>query len=647
MCKSICWQAWLESPANMSHRMCRRSSPLCPRLDMQRPKIELRHSRMTVRRHLAIRPALPVPAKAEAAAAAEGSSMDTNLSDSWATVPHGTFAAYWLDLLWRSTETTDTLRQRAANMVEHEAAGMPPLLHFESEQIADGHDLEPPCNYRLLRVTHCGTDALESHVRKGAAPVMVVDPRAGHGPGIGGFKRDSEVGMALLEGHPVYFVVFDPEPVKEQTLGAVIRTLAVFMDRVASRHRGKRPIVYGNCQGGWALMLALSHCRHQASLAVLNGSPLSYWAGERGINPMRLLGGFTGGVWPAHWISDLGGGIFDGAWLVQNFEALRPESVFRKYDTLFAQPETERDRFLEFERWWNGFYFLGGQEILAIARDLFVGNLLEDGKVVVDEHCHADLKSLRTPLVVFSSYGDNITPPHQALGWLPAVYPSTEALVAAGQRVVYLTHKNVGHLGIFVSAGVARREHRAILHHAQAIEQLDPGLYEMLLEDASSPEAAPRAIFEVRRIEDLQFDPAPAGFDAVKALSDVLERAYAQWVSPAIKASMLPEVARQWRAAHPMRVSRMLWSERISPELAFLPWVKAGLEQLSAENSKRADNPWYRLERIGADAVAEAWTSWRTLRDLWAEMVFIQTYAAWPNGKVEQDKAQIQMVQLA
>ncbi|WP_255255135.1 DUF3141 domain-containing protein, partial [Pseudomonas aeruginosa] len=122
------------------------------------------------------------------------------------------------------------------------------VLH---QQVADGHDLQPASNYRLLRVTRCGTDALEKHVRKGAAPVLVVDPRAGHGPGIGGFKRDSEVGMALLEGHPVYFVVFDPEPVEGQTMGAVVQTLATFIDMVAKRHRGKAPIVYGNCQGGW------------------------------------------------------------------------------------------------------------------------------------------------------------------------------------------------------------------------------------------------------------------------------------------------------------------------------------------------------------------------------------------------------------
>ena len=28
-------------------------------------------------------------------------------------------------------------------------------------------------------------------------PFVVIDPRAGHGPGIGGFKMDSEVGIAL------------------------------------------------------------------------------------------------------------------------------------------------------------------------------------------------------------------------------------------------------------------------------------------------------------------------------------------------------------------------------------------------------------------------------------------------------------------
>mgnify|MGYP000865335447 CR=1 FL=1 len=56
---------------------------------------------------------------------------------------------------------------------------------------------------------------------------------------------------------------------------------------------------------------------------------------------------------------------------------------------------------------------------------------LEEGKVRIDAHCFADLKRIRQPLIVFASYGDNITPPHQALGWIPAVYGNTAALKAA------------------------------------------------------------------------------------------------------------------------------------------------------------------------------------------------------------------------
>lgn len=167
------------------------------------------------------------------------------------------WSRYWADVAWRGVATMDTLRERAANMQQHAAAGMPPLLHFESKTVAEGRECTPPSNYRLLRITRCGTDAWEKHVKRGATPVMVVDPRAGHGPGIGGFRRASEVGMALLEGHPTYFVVFDPEPVEGQTLGAVIETLARSIDIVAMRHRGKPPIVYGNCQGGWAVAMAL------------------------------------------------------------------------------------------------------------------------------------------------------------------------------------------------------------------------------------------------------------------------------------------------------------------------------------------------------------------------------------------------------
>ena len=88
----------------------------------------------------------------------------------------------------------------------------------------------------------------------------------------------------------------------------------------------------------------------------------------------------------------------------------------------------------------------------------------------------ADLRRIRNPLVIFASYGDNITPPHQALGWIPVVYRDTDDLKAAGQRIVYLTNLHVGHLGIFVSAAVARFEHRAILESPWILERGATGL---------------------------------------------------------------------------------------------------------------------------------------------------------------------------
>ena len=52
------------------------------------------------------------------------------------------------------------------------------------------------------------------------------------------------------------------------------------------------PAGAGNCQG-------------LVGPAVLNGSPLSYWAGEAGVNPMRVIDGFVGGVWLTHFLADL------------------------------------------------------------------------------------------------------------------------------------------------------------------------------------------------------------------------------------------------------------------------------------------------------------------------------------------------------
>ena len=69
-------------------------------------------------------------------------------------------------------------------------------------------------------------------------------------------------------------------------------------------------------------------------------------------------------------------------------------------------------------------YFLGKEEITAIVENLFIANRLERGEMTacrVCEGCALDLKRARNPLVIFASAGDDITPPHQALNWIPAI----------------------------------------------------------------------------------------------------------------------------------------------------------------------------------------------------------------------------------
>ncbi|MBV9376086.1 MAG: DUF3141 domain-containing protein, partial [Alphaproteobacteria bacterium] len=63
---------------------------------------------------------------------------------------------------------------------------------------------------------------------------------------------------------------------------------------------------------------------------MLAGSPLSYWAGVHGKNPMRYLGGLLGGTWLTSLAGDLGNGVFDGANLVANFESMHPDNTYWK-----------------------------------------------------------------------------------------------------------------------------------------------------------------------------------------------------------------------------------------------------------------------------------------------------------------------------
>ncbi len=221
---------------------------------------------------------------------------------------------YCIDAWQRSILTLDVLRQRGNHYFEQLEKTAPNVLTFDFEPLLDGRKLPRPVNYALVRIVPPAGTTIDP----AKPPFVVVDPRAGHGPGIGGMKHDSEIGVALAAGHACYFIGFFPEPMPGQTIEDVCSAEAAFLEEVAARHpeaEGK-PVVIGNCQAGWQTMIAAALRPELFGAVLLAGSPLSYWAGVRGRNPMRYLGGTLGGTWLTALSGDLGNGKFDGrTWL--------------------------------------------------------------------------------------------------------------------------------------------------------------------------------------------------------------------------------------------------------------------------------------------------------------------------------------------
>src|SRR5208283_2887600 len=314
---------------------------------------------------------------------------------------------YWVDSWQRSVLFWDVLRERGNQYLEHAREGAAPVLAFDYHILVDGRELDLPVNYALARIVPPPDCAAPDPTKR---PFVVIDPRAGHGPGIGGFKMDSEIGIALRQGHPCYIILFFPQPAPGQTIERVARAERRFLQEVNALHpeaEGK-PFVIGNCQGGWALMILAAAAPELLGPILLAGSPIAYWSGVEGKNPMRYSGGLLGGSWLASLASDLGHGKFDGAGLVQNFENQNPaNTLWTKQYNLYSKIDTEAPRYLDFERWWGGHVNLNAEEIQFIVDELFVGNNLAAGKIQTADGTVIDLREIRSPIVVFCSEGDN------------------------------------------------------------------------------------------------------------------------------------------------------------------------------------------------------------------------------------------------
>ena len=540
----------------------------------------------------------------------------------------GSLLEYQRDAAERAVLTADTLRKRGDIFLEHEAADCPPVLIYDYEVVMDGRDLPYPSNYMLLKILPPEGVVIDDTRR----PYIIIDPRAGHGPGIGGFKSDSQVGVALREGHPVYFVAFRSRPEPGQYLSYVTRAEAAFVREVMRRHpQASNPVVTGNCQGGWATLLLAATNTDLTGPIVVNGAPVAPWSGRVGENPMRYNAGVLGGTWIPMMLSDLGGGIFDGAHLVLNFELLNPgRTLFRKYTDLYRDIDKGDRTFLEFEKWWGGFFMLTEPEIRWIVEQLFVGNRLAKNEARLEPGRPVDLKAIRAPIIVFASHGDNITPPQQALNWIAETYADVQEIRIRGQRIVYMVHDQVGHLGIFVSSQIARKEHAEVTSTLKTIEALAPGLYEMRIEDIEECDGrkhftvgfAERTLDDIRALDDGFADEQP--FAAVARASEVQAQVYDTLLRPFVRATVTGTSAELSRALHPKRLERALASSK-NPLMEAVSGMAANVR----ENRTRAaaDNPFLAMEALWVEGVEQMIDFTRDTRDMLYELTFFNVWS--------------------
>ena len=548
----------------------------------------------------------------------------------------GPLGEYVADSMQRTILFWDVLRQRSDQYYAQKAKAVPNVLSFDAELVLDGRTFERPVNYGLVRVQPPEGVIIDPKKR----PFVVVDPRAGHGPGIGGFKADSELGVAMRAGHPCYFVGFTPDPMPGQTIEDIMRAEAVFLEKVIELHpeaEGK-PCVIGNCQAGWAVMMVAATRPELFGPIIVPGSPLSYWAGVEGQNPMRYTGGVLGGSWLTALTSDIGGGKFDGAYLVENFENLNPANTFwtKNYD-LWSKVDTEGSRFLEFEKWWGGHVNLNAEEMQWIVDQLFVGNRLATAEIVTSDGVRIDLRNIRSPIICFCSKGDNITPPQQALGWIVDLYAQDDDLRACGQTIVYAIHESIGHLGIFVSGGVAKKEHQEFASNIDLIDVLPPGLYEAVLTPKTADAANPDLIvgdwiarFEPRTLDDIRTIVQPSlenerRFAAARRVSEINLGLYRTVFQPFVQAFANTQTAEWLHKLNPSELPFELFSDR-NPLMRQIAQLA---EQVREQRQPTApDNPLLHVQAMISDGIIAALDGYRDLRDRSMEQIFLGIYSS-------------------
>ena len=208
-----------------------------------------------------------------------------------------------------------------------------------------------------------------------------------------------------------------------------------------------------------------------------------------------------------------------------------------------------------------------------IAQNLFVGNKLAAGEVESFDGKHrVDIRNIRSPIMVFASWGDNITPPQQALNWIPDLYRASKRFASTTRPSSTACTRKSG-----TSASSCRRASRrrkpTVREHARADRQPAAGPLRSGDHRHPSPDAGagirrgryliqfqPRTIDDILKLDDGRGDER--AFEVVNRVSQINQGLYETFLSPVVKALSNEGAARVARDLNPARMER--WASRTS-----------------------------------------------------------------------------------
>ncbi len=297
--------------------------------------------------------------------------------------------------------------------------------------------------------------------------------------------------------------------------------------------------------------------------------------------------------WLTAMANDLGKGKIDGTALILNFDILNPANwLWGKQYEVYTHVDTDAARYLKFEKWWGDFIQLNGDELQFLVDNLFIGDKLTRNQLKSGNGTTFDLRTIASPIIVFTSMADNISPPPQTLGWIVDLYRDVDDIRATGRTIVYCVSEEIGHLAIFVSAKVGAKEDEEFVQLIDVIDCLPPGLFEMVI--TPRPANVPAAgfvtgdwiaRFEARSLDDVRAlgrnsPEDDRAFAAVARLSELNLSLYRALFQPFVRTLANQPMADLARAMNPLRLSYTIFADSN-------PWMK-GLQPLGCQRVRGA-----------------------------------------------------------